>query len=35
MAGPYRQGRLLRRPKPLFKKLEESIIEEETKRLGT
>ena len=28
-------GQKLREPKPLFIKLDESIIEEETKRLGT
>ncbi len=28
-------GQKLREPKPLFKKLDESIIEEETKRIGT
>jgi methionyl-tRNA synthetase len=32
---PVEPGRSLYQPQPLFKKLDESIIEEETKRLGT
>jgi methionyl-tRNA synthetase len=32
---PVAAGQKLREPKPLFTKLDESIIEEETKRLGT
>jgi methionyl-tRNA synthetase len=34
-AQPVPPGQKLREPKPLFTKLDESIIEEETKRIGT
>jgi methionyl-tRNA synthetase len=34
-AQPVPAGQKLREPKPLFTKLDESIIEEETKRIGT
>jgi hypothetical protein len=29
------EGQKLKEPKPLFVKLDESIVEEETKRIGT
>jgi methionyl-tRNA synthetase len=32
---PVPAGQKLQEPKPLFTKLDESIIEEETKRIGT